>query len=55
MPIQMALRPKARICGAYPVIGYGRINVFGHSLSLSDFREFLDNSFDAMFSFHCVT
>ena len=31
MPIQMALRPKARICGAYPAIGYGRINVFGHS------------------------
>ena len=34
MPIQMALRPKARICGAYPAIGYGRINVFGHSLSI---------------------
>ena len=35
MPIQMALRPKARICGAYPAIGYGRINVFGHSLFIS--------------------
>ena len=31
VPIQMALRPEARICGAYPAIGYGRINVFGHS------------------------
>ena len=31
MPIRMALRPKARMCGAYPATGYGRINVFGHS------------------------
>ena len=31
----MALRPKARICGAYPAIGYGRINVFGHSQTKS--------------------
>ena len=43
MPIQMALRPKARICGAYPAIGYGRINVFGHGQthfkSASSMRE----------------
>ncbi len=47
MPIQMALRPKARICGAYPAIGYGKINVFGHSQKKANavfaFRALLKN------------